>query len=149
MGWSSVPARACKDSWPMSISPLPNTLQPHFFAAAVADPIVIEPEGLSSDDVLEVKDLVMVSIVLRRRALSLMSEVVELPRELLMLEKELLSIRVAEGLWMPLSFRKLALSIHSAIDDSRLWTTPSGSVTPPVGGELLGVRLGDVGGERF
>ena len=91
----------------------------------------------------------IVSIVLRRGAVSLTTDTVELPREFLKLEKDPLSMRVEEGLWITLSWAKLALSIESAIDDSRLWTAFSGIIRPPVGGEVLGVRCGDVGGDRF
>lgn len=112
----------------------------------MACPRVIGPEDLSSEDV---KDLVMVSIVLRRGAVSLTTDTVELPREFLRLEKDPLSMRVEEGLWITLSWAKLALSIESAIDDSRLWTTFSGIIRPPVGGKVLGVRCGDVGGDRL
>jgi hypothetical protein len=63
------------------MSPLPNTLQLHFFAAAVADPRVLFPRDFSSEFRFEVSDLVKVSMVLRRRGLSLPREVVELPRE--------------------------------------------------------------------
>jgi hypothetical protein len=79
-------------------SPLPNTLQLHFFAAAVADPIVMFPRDFSSDCIFGVSDLVKVSMVLRRRGLSLPREVVELPREFRGPDKELLSKRADEGL---------------------------------------------------
>jgi hypothetical protein len=79
---------------------LPNTLQLHFFAAAVADPIVMFPMDFSSDCMLDVSDLVNVSIVLRRRGLSPPREVVELPRELRGPDKELLSKRADDELRM-------------------------------------------------
>ena len=91
----------------------------------------------------------MVSIVLRLGAVSLTMDVVELPREFLKLEKPPLSMRVEEGLWIKLSCGKRALSIESAIDDPRLWTAFSGIIRPPVGGEVPGVRFGDVGGDRL
>jgi hypothetical protein len=39
--------------------------------------------------------------------------------------------------------------MESAMEDPRLCIAFSGIIMPPVGGELLGVRFGEVGGERF
>lgn len=107
------------------------------------------PEVLSSEG-LAVKDLVIFWIVPRRRGFSLATEVVELPRELRRPEKEeLLSKRADEGLWMTWSLTKLTPSIDSVIEEPRLCTACSGIVGPPVGGEPLGVWLGEAGGDRF
>jgi hypothetical protein len=50
---------------------------------------------------------------------------------------------------MTWSLWKLRPSIESAIEDPRLWIAFSGIMMPPLGGELLGVRFGEAGGERF
>lgn len=80
------------------ISPLPNTLQLHFFAAAVADPMVIFPRDFSSAGMVDVSDLAKVSMVLRRLGLSLTREAVEFPPELRDPENELFSNRADDGL---------------------------------------------------
>lgn len=90
---------------------------PHFFAAAVADPMVMLLEALSSD-VPDWNDLVNVSTVLRLCGFSLESEVVELPRELRGRDKEdLFSRRADEGLVMTCSPGKPTLSMDSAMEE--------------------------------
>lgn len=81
IGSLGVPAGR-EDSCPAWESPFPNTLQLHFLATAVAVPNDSELFGFSSEPFEEATGLVRVSSVsnvLRRRDLSLLIDVLELP----------------------------------------------------------------------